>query len=67
VADEFRGWERPVTVSIGVAAWAPGDDDGSRVMDAADDALYAAKAGGRNMSHVAHGARTGRMIVTDQH
>jgi diguanylate cyclase (GGDEF)-like protein len=63
---EFRDWDQPVTVSIGIAAWTPGDADASRVMDAADDALYAAKAGGRNMSQVSHGVRTGRMIVTEQ-
>jgi diguanylate cyclase (GGDEF)-like protein len=66
VAYEFREWEQPVTVSIGVAAWALGDVDGSRVMDAADDALYAAKAGGRNMTQVSHGVRVGRLIVTEQ-
>lgn len=63
---EFREWEQPVTVSIGIAAWTPGDADGSRVMDAADDALYAAKAGGRNRSHVEHGLQVDRMTVTEQ-
>ena len=36
------------------------------VMDAADDALYAAKAGGRNMTQVSHGVRVGRLVVTEQ-
>ena len=36
------------TISIGVAAWRPGMGDADRVMEAADRALYRAKAKGRN-------------------
>jgi diguanylate cyclase (GGDEF)-like protein len=50
-----RGHEtgsRPVTVSIGVACLAGDDDGGSRLLQRADAALYAAKRNGRNRSVV---------------
>jgi diguanylate cyclase (GGDEF)-like protein len=37
-----------VTVSIGIAADVPGKDSGAEILHRADDALYRAKAGGRN-------------------
>jgi two-component system, cell cycle response regulator len=42
------GKRRAVTVSIGVTAAAPGGDERDRMLKRADDALYAAKAAGRN-------------------
>lgn len=38
----------PVTVSVGVASLLPGQDDLDRLFGRADEALYAAKAAGRN-------------------
>jgi two-component system, cell cycle response regulator len=38
----------PVTISIGVTVTAPGGDDRGLLLKRADEALYAAKAGGRN-------------------
>jgi two-component system cell cycle response regulator len=38
----------PVTASIGVTVTAAGGDDRDRLLKRADDALYAAKSGGRN-------------------
>ena len=66
VAEEFAARALPVTVSIGVASWRNGDVDGSLTVDAADEALYAAKAAGRNQSQVAHGVRAGRLSITEQ-
>ncbi|SDY04281.1 diguanylate cyclase (GGDEF) domain-containing protein [Micromonospora pattaloongensis] len=45
--------ELPVTVSIGVAVYPEHGATGEQVLDAADDALYAAKAGGRDTYRVA--------------
>jgi diguanylate cyclase (GGDEF)-like protein len=45
----------PVTLSIGIATWQGGDVDGAVMVAAADEALYAAKAAGRNQSQVSHG------------
>ncbi|WP_416598039.1 diguanylate cyclase [Micromonospora sp. LOL_021] len=42
-----------VTVSIGIAVYPDHAGDGEEVLDAADDALYAAKAAGRDAFHVA--------------
>ncbi|ROO51293.1 diguanylate cyclase (GGDEF)-like protein [Micromonospora sp. Llam0] len=42
-----------VTVSIGIAVYPDHASDGEEVLDAADDALYAAKAAGRDIFHVA--------------
>jgi len=42
-----------VTVSIGIAVYPDHAGDGEEVLDAADDALYAAKAAGRDTFHVA--------------
>jgi diguanylate cyclase (GGDEF)-like protein len=56
VHDQSLAWEHPITVSIGVATI---PDDAGRpeeLQDAADGALYAAKAAGRNR---VHGAGTG--------
>jgi diguanylate cyclase (GGDEF)-like protein len=44
----FEGQIIPVTVSLGVACWSPGLDDGQALVRAADMALYDAKRGGRN-------------------
>ncbi|SIP89924.1 MULTISPECIES: PleD family two-component system response regulator [unclassified Bosea (in: a-proteobacteria)] len=46
----------PVTVSIGVASRRAGDQSAADVMKRADDALYQAKAGGRNRVIVASAA-----------
>jgi diguanylate cyclase (GGDEF)-like protein len=37
-----------VTASVGVAAWQPGEGSIDAVLRRADEALYAAKSGGRN-------------------
>jgi diguanylate cyclase (GGDEF)-like protein len=66
VADEFADRGVPVTVSIGVASWHNGDVDGSLTVHAADEALYAAKAAGRNQTQVAHGVRAARLSITEQ-
>jgi two-component system, cell cycle response regulator len=44
----MEGERLPVTISIGVAAAAAKDDDRDRMLKRADDALYTAKARGRN-------------------
>ncbi|MEV4630746.1 diguanylate cyclase [Micromonospora sp. NPDC049523] len=43
----------PVTVSIGIAVYPQHATTAARMLDAADDALYAAKAGGRDTHRVA--------------
>lgn len=48
-----------VTVSVGAAAFSPGLDGPAAMIHAADEALYAAKEGGRNRVVVAGGAVTG--------
>jgi diguanylate cyclase (GGDEF)-like protein len=65
IAEEFRLRELPVTVSIGVATWSPGDLDGNAMMVAADEALYAAKRSGRNNTQIAHGIPVGRRTSTE--
>ncbi|GAA2610204.1 hypothetical protein GCM10010399_46250 [Dactylosporangium fulvum] len=45
----------PVTVSIGIAVYPDHGSTGQAVLEAADDALYAAKAGGRDTFRVAGG------------
>ncbi|MER7457232.1 diguanylate cyclase [Micromonospora sp. NPDC126480] len=47
----------PVTVSIGIAVYPDHGSNGQQVLDAADEALYAAKAGGRDTWRVAPAAR----------
>ncbi|WP_432985379.1 diguanylate cyclase [Dactylosporangium sp. CA-233914] len=46
----------PVTVSIGIAVYPHHGATGAAVLEAADDALYAAKAGGRDTYRLASGA-----------
>ncbi|MEV6814084.1 diguanylate cyclase [Micromonospora sp. NPDC051296] len=46
----------PVTVSIGIAVYPDHADTGQQVLEAADEALYAAKAAGRDTWRVAAGA-----------
>jgi diguanylate cyclase (GGDEF)-like protein len=43
----YLGMERTLTISLGVAAWRPGEAP-SELVSRADGALYAAKRGGRN-------------------
>lgn len=45
--ERFRAWRPPLTTSIGLAQWRPGEDL-SALLRRADDALYDAKAAGRN-------------------
>jgi diguanylate cyclase (GGDEF)-like protein len=45
---DLGGERQPLTISIGVAALSPARGDRSRLMQAADHALYEAKDGGRN-------------------
>jgi diguanylate cyclase (GGDEF)-like protein len=44
----FEGQTIPVTVSLGVAQWGAGVDEGDALVRKADAALYEAKRGGRN-------------------
>jgi diguanylate cyclase (GGDEF)-like protein len=53
----------PVTVSVGVAVFPEHGSSGAAVLQAADDALYAAKAAGRDTCRVAE-ARTGVVAGT---
>jgi diguanylate cyclase (GGDEF)-like protein len=48
VATESAAWPNPITVSIGVATLPDHADSGARLVSAADTALYAAKAAGRD-------------------
>jgi len=52
-----------VTVSIGIAVYPDDATTGEEVLDAADDALYAAKAAGRDTFRTAAGGPTGEMSV----
>ncbi|MFC0004743.1 GGDEF domain-containing protein [Micromonospora siamensis] len=55
----------PVTVSIGIAVYPDHATNGQRVLDAADDALYAAKAAGRDTWRLAEpGARPATDEIT---
>ncbi len=56
---EVDGQSIPVTVSIGVAMLPPGDRDINAAMKAADGALYAAKAAGRDRALLAPGPAVG--------
>ena len=47
----------PVTVSIGIAVYPEHGASGQQVLDAADDALYEAKAGGRDTYRIARSSR----------
>jgi diguanylate cyclase (GGDEF)-like protein len=51
-AEDF-GIDRPITVSLGVAATSAADPGPERMLERADVALYAAKGGGRNRVAVA--------------
>jgi len=53
-----------VTISVGVAAFEH-DDDGPRVLRRADQALYAAKHGGRNAVFLHDGQQTSRWVSSD--
>jgi diguanylate cyclase (GGDEF)-like protein len=59
LAQEKRAVQSPlsVTVSIGVAAWTKQGSDPDVVLQSADEALYRAKAGGRNKVEVASSNR----------
>ncbi|GAA2376070.1 diguanylate cyclase [Dactylosporangium salmoneum] len=50
----------PVTVSIGIAVFPVHGATGAAVLEAADDALYAAKAGGRDTYRLAGSATSGK-------
>jgi diguanylate cyclase (GGDEF)-like protein len=47
-----NGLDQPITVSIGVAIWQPGDSC-KTLMSRADVAMYRAKRGGRNRVEIA--------------
>ena len=49
---EVDGLEIELTLSVGVAVSGPGAETPDRLLDAADEALYAAKHSGRNRVHV---------------
>jgi diguanylate cyclase (GGDEF)-like protein len=53
---EVGGLHIPVTVSLGVSALADEDEDIGLAMSRADQALYCAKAAGRNRAHLAEPA-----------
>ncbi len=65
-ADQWTVDDHPmgVTVSVGLAAFEP-DDDGPRVLRRADQALYAAKHGGRNAVFLHDGQQTLRWASSD--
>jgi diguanylate cyclase (GGDEF)-like protein len=48
---EYQGNSIPVTISLGVAALADGPDPATKLIAAADGALYVAKRTGRNRLH----------------
>jgi diguanylate cyclase len=50
--------DRNVTVSAGLAAWPADARDGDTLRRAADEALYRAKAAGKNRCELAGGAPT---------
>ncbi len=50
----------PINVSIGLAAWLP-SDTASTLLSRADNAMYAAKDGGRNSVHI-HEGTSGRIV-----
>ncbi|MCA9685784.1 MAG: GGDEF domain-containing protein, partial [Myxococcales bacterium] len=45
---EFEGNVIPVTISIGLVIWEPVHETVGKLIEAADQCLYAAKQGGRN-------------------
>lgn len=65
VAAELAVRGLPVTLSIGIATWQAGDLDGNVMVAAADEALYAAKAAGRNQSQVSHGLPKSRLSTAE--
>ncbi len=50
----LKGVPRPVTISVGVAAFPDHGGEGETLIIRADEALYAAKGAGRNRVHAAH-------------
>ncbi|GAB3797706.1 hypothetical protein GCM10027605_08210 [Micromonospora zhanjiangensis] len=52
-----------MTVSVGIAVYPDHGGTGQRVLAAADDALYAAKAAGKDTYRVASGEMPGEMVV----
>jgi diguanylate cyclase (GGDEF)-like protein/PAS domain S-box-containing protein len=55
--------EVAVTVSVGIASWPGNGKDPSELVHAADEAMYAAKAGGRNRFVVAKGPGNGDRLA----
>ena len=57
---DWRGQSIAVTTSVGVASYRPGmPADGEALLQAADKALYRAKAAGRNCMEIAHSPQHG--------
>jgi diguanylate cyclase (GGDEF)-like protein len=61
----FDAGDQRVTISVGVAAARPGDDNGAAVLERVDAALYRAKEGGRNRVAVAPAAVFNDVSVRD--
>lgn len=61
---EWQGSVIPITISCGVAEYPSSADTAEELLAAADEALYAAKAAGRNCVRVAGGPAGNRQILT---